>query len=79
MAPKKKTTKKEIENPVQIIDSVINGVADGVMEDMKETLPNPEEVVPMLPPDLSVDYPSEGLNNMAKTINEILAVLRYGK
>lgn len=32
--------------------------------------------VPMLPPDLSVDYTSESLNNMARTINEILTYLR---
>lgn len=34
-------------------------------------------VVPTLPPNLSVDYPSEGLNNMAKTINEILNYLNH--
>ncbi len=37
------------------------------------------EAIPIIPSDLSVDYPSEGLNNMARTINEILAFLRYGQ
>lgn len=34
-----------------------------------------EPIIPILPPKLSVDYASEGLNNMARTINEIIDYL----
>lgn len=31
-----------------------------------------EVVIPTLPAKLAIDYPSEGLNNMARKINEII-------
>ncbi len=48
-----------------------------VVREVVEKIPEKvEEVaIPTLPPELSVDYPSEGLNNMARTINEIIHYL----
>lgn len=37
--------------------------------------PYPQSVVPTLPVKLSVDYASESLNNMARTINELIDYL----
>lgn len=39
-----------------------------------ETVATEESVVPTLIALLSVDYPSEGLNNMAKKINELVEI-----
>jgi hypothetical protein len=56
--PKKE--KKEIEE-VLVADTVTSGPAEVIEIDI------PTMIVP-----LSVDYPSEGLNNMARTINELV-------
>ncbi len=69
MAPKKKVVKEE-----EVTEKEIDAAVEELAKKVDKAV-----VVPMLPPDLSVDYPSEGLNNMARTINEILAVLRYGQ
>lgn len=67
MAPRKKT---------EIIEQDLKEI---MTEIVPIEVPGPNPVVPMLPPYLSVDYPNEQLNNMARTINEILTYLRYGK
>lgn len=43
-----------------------------VMVETVEEIVEVKEVVPTPIEKLSVDYPSEGLNNMAKKINEII-------
>lgn len=67
MAPRKKT---------EIIEQDLKEI---MTEIVPIEVPGPNPVVPMLPPYLSVDYPNEQLNNMARTINETLTYLRYGK
>jgi hypothetical protein len=43
-------------------------VEEGVVEEVVAT----PEVVPTPIAELSVDYPSEGLNNIARTVNELV-------
>ncbi len=47
---------------------VVKKVVEKVVEAAKDLIPTPKEEISLL----SVDYTNEGLNNMARKINEII-------